>query len=161
MNVPAIALALGVLSGASGAWYLQDLRWTRTEALYKAAAASAVEDATSTARDRENAAQARADASARLYDKLKEKLSAENAVLLDRVRSGGVRLTAPSATCTTAPTSPTPGADAPGTCELHAGTSTALTALAARADAVALKLNALQDHVRGLSCGGPDGIVLE
>ena len=161
MKLTAIALALGALFGASGAWYIQDLRWTRTEALYKTAAASALEQATTTALAETNAAQARAEASSRLYDKLKEKLSAENALLLDRVRSGGVRLTAPGSTCAPTPTSPAPGADAPGACELHARTSADLTALAGRADAVALKLNALQDHVRGLSCGGPDGIVLE
>lgn len=156
-----VSCLCGALLAGSGAWYLQDLRWTRKGALYRASAASELAQATSTARDRENGLQARVDALASLYDKQKEKTNAENAAVLSALRSSRVRLSAPAVSCTPAPTSATPGADAPGTCELHAGTSEALAALTGRADSLALKLNALQDYVRGLNCGAQHGTFSE
>lgn len=160
MNLYAGLTALGVFLGASGAWYIQDLRWTRTEALYKAAAASALEQAISTARGSERSLQARADASARLYEKLKEKTDRESADLQRRI-SNGVRLTAPGTCTASAAPSPTPEPDAPGTCELSAGTSADLAALAGRADSCAIRLNSLQEYVRGLFEGAQDGTIPE
>lgn len=156
-----IAALLGVLAGAASGWYLQDLRWTRKEALYRASAASELTQATSTARATEQGLQARVDALASLYDKQKEKTNAENAAVLSALRSSRVRLSAPAVSCTPAPPSATPGTDASGTCELHAGTSEALAALTGRADSLALKLNALQEYIRGLNCGAPHGTFSE
>lgn len=152
-----ISALLGALVGAASGWYLQDLRWTRKEATYKAAAALELSRATNTARSTEQGLQARVDALASLYDKQKEKLNAETARVLSDLRSARVHLNAPAVSCTPAPASAPGGADAPGTCELHAGTSEALAALTGRADALALKLNALQDFVRGLTCGAQHG----
>ena len=153
--------ALSAIVGAYSAWYIQDLRWTRTEALYRASAASELAQATSTARAAENAAQGRIDALAVQYQTQKEELNAKNAKPLAGARSGSVQYSIPAVPSPSSAASTPSGTDAPSRCTISTDAAAALTALAVEADEQALKLNALQDYVRGLFVGVQHGTLPE
>lgn len=156
-----VSALLGLSVGAGSAWYVQGLRWDRSEATRTAQEATRAAQATLVARQTEQAHQAAVKALGERFTIQKEQLDAKSLELERALRSNRMRLTAPGV-CTSSPVAASPGgADAPGSCELQAGTSADLAALAGRADSVALKLNALQDYVRGLSCGEPDGTLSE
>ena len=142
---------------ASGMYIFQDARWARKEALRTAQEATRAAQATLVAREKEQALAAAVKAVAERYTIQKEQLDAKSVELERALRSNRVRLTAPGVCTPPSAASSPSGVDASSTCELSAGTSADLATLAGAADSVALKLNALQDYVRGLSCGAQDG----
>lgn len=120
------------------------------EADKTAQAALSLKQVTDTYRTKENALQARSDATAQAWLQDKEKLNAQVTLLAGKLRSGSVRLTAPG-TCVPNPAPDSQagsGVDAAGYVELSAGTSENLAALAGHAQETALKLNRLQEYVR-------------
>lgn len=150
-----LALVGLVLAGTYRAGYSRATeKYTLAEAIRTAQVEREHSQAILTLRAKENAAQARADASVSLYAAQKEKYTNENAALLSRVRSAEYRLrlsASPVQGCApTGASEAVPGTDAAGACELSAGATQSLFVIAERADACALKLNALQDYVRGL-----------
>jgi hypothetical protein len=101
----------------------------------------------------EQRVQKAADAVGEAFNHTKESYLEQNTRIVDSVRSGSVRLRIPAHpvnndSARSAGTDTPIRADATNTCELSGASSEAILSIAADADAVAMKLNALQEYVQ-------------